>query len=359
MSNVATRSNLWKNIIRFVISFGIAFGIFWYLYGSDFPATLSRLSEVDYFWVFISLILGLVVVWLRAFRWKLLLIPTGHIPSVWLTLIALLLGYLANLVLPRFGEITRCISLRRTNDIPVTISFGTVVTERLLDVFCLLVITLITVLIEFDKLFEFFNSLFTEKLLSIKDILIPTILGFLVVFLLVILIWWKFQARIRTTFWWRRILTGVKQIWAGVTSIFRVSAQWQLWISTLLIWGIYLIMGYVIFFAFTFTTSLDWRAALGILVMGGLAMSTPVQGGLGAYHYLVSGLLTYYGIAKADGLFFAFLLHSAQTLMFVVFGLISLVLVLGFPKKSSAQKAFYALLVVKFLVNLWLYFIEN
>jgi uncharacterized membrane protein YbhN (UPF0104 family) len=100
----------------------------------------------------------------------------------------------------------------------------------------------------------------------------------------------------------------------------------------------YYLMTYVTFFAFGPTTNLDWQAGLSLLVMGGLAMSAPVQGGLGAYHYLVSALLIYYGITENDGLAFAFLLHTSQTLLIISLGLISLIVFWTNPSKPSTTR---------------------
>jgi len=334
MSDSSPKSRFLKNSLQFLVSFGVAFGIFWYLYGGNLPATIQRLSEVDYRWLSLSILLGIWGHWLRSYRWKLLLIPTGHNPSNWRALMALFLGYLANLALPRLGEVTRCLSLRKTDKIPVTISFGTVVTERLLDVLCLAVITLAAIFIEFEKLSEFFGKLFKEKLSGIEHLIVPLLLGSLGLMVLLVLIWWRFKDRIRKTFWWNKLRSGLRELWNGLSSISRVKQRWQLWGSTLLIWMVYFFMSYVVFFALDATSGLNWQAALSMLVMGGLAMSAPVQGGLGAYHYLVSALLIYYGVARNDGLFFAFVLHTSQTLLVIISGLVSLVLVFGIKKSA-------------------------
>jgi uncharacterized membrane protein YbhN (UPF0104 family) len=113
------------------------------------------------------------------------------------------------------------------------------------------------------------------------------------------------------------------QIWQGFISITRLSNPWAFWLSTLGIWIMYYFMSYVVFFAMEPTAHLGWQAGLALLVMGGLAMSAPVQGGIGAFHLLVAGLLVYYEVSREDGLSFAFLLHSSQMVMIILTGLVS------------------------------------
>src|SRR3546814_15420801 len=80
---------------------------------------ITDLRHANYFWVFMSLL----AVWLahvfRAIRWRMLIRPLGYRPKVSNTYHAVIIGYLANLALPRMGEVTRCGVLNRTDGIPV------------------------------------------------------------------------------------------------------------------------------------------------------------------------------------------------------------------------------------------------
>jgi hypothetical protein len=99
---------------------------------------------------------------------------------------------------------------------------------------------------------------------------------------------------------------------------------------------LYFLGGYVCLFALESTKHLGLSPALFLLVASGLGMSAPVQGGIGAYHLLVSQGLMLYGLSQEEGLTFATLLHSIQLIMVVVFGAISLVLL--FSGKSKTQQ---------------------
>ena len=68
------------------------------------------------------------------------------------------------------------------------------------------------------------------------------------------------------------------------------------------------------------TSGLSMGVGLSILVAAGLGMSAPVQGGVGAYHAFVSGVLVIYGIEATTGLFFATLLHTSQVILVLIVG---------------------------------------
>jgi hypothetical protein len=213
--------------------------------------------------------------------------------------------------------------LKRSDNIPVTSSLGTVVSERVLDVLSLLVITGITMVVEFDKLEEFFSSFFRDKLSSLYVNFQNLFFLAVGVVIVILLLWHLFKRRFHRSSWWHKMRSLGYQIWQGFISITRLSNPWAFWLSTLGIWIMYYFMSYVVFFAMEPTAHLGWQAGLALLVMGGLAMSAPVQGGIGAFHLLVAGLLVYYEVSREDGLSFAFLLHSSQMVMIILTGLVS------------------------------------
>src|SRR5690606_15182339 len=103
--------------------------------------------------------MSLLAVWVahvfRAIRWRMLIRPLGFRPKVSNTYHAVIIGYLANLALPRMGEITRCGILNRTDKVPVNSLIGTVITERLIDAFCLVLVTVLALLLKFDVISGF------------------------------------------------------------------------------------------------------------------------------------------------------------------------------------------------------------
>lgn len=325
-------------ILKVLVPLALALLLFWYLYKDAFSDTLQRLKYVNYSWVVLSLILGMLAHLVRSYRWKLLMEPTGNHPTVFRCLIALLIGYLVNLAIPRLGELSRCLVLKRVDNIPVTSSFGTVVSERVLDVLSLMAILGVTLVIEYDTLSEFFDSLFVEKLSGIYSNIQNGILFALMLLIALLIIWILFRKKFQQSIWWQKIISLARQTWLGFISITRLKNPWTFMLATLSIWVFYYFMSYVVLFAMEPTADLGWQAGLALLVMGGLGMSAPVQGGIGAFHLLVAGLLIYYGVTKEDGLSFAFLLHSTQLVLILVAGLISALVLLFVEKKSPVSK---------------------
>ena len=326
-----------KNFAAFkiLIPFGLAVFLFWYLYKDGFSDTLLRMREVKYEWVVLSMCIGVVSHLLRAYRWKLLLEATGHHPTLSRSLAALFIGYLVNLAVPRLGEVSRCLVLKRTDKIPVTSSLGTVVSERVLDVLSLLTIIGFTLLIEFDKLNEFFSDLFRSKLSGVFAGIQQNIWYLVIVAAMLVVVWLFVRKRILKSSGWQKVSTLGKQMLVGFMSITKLENKTGFWVSTLGIWFMYFLMSLVVFYSMEPTEHLGWQAGMALLVMGGIAMSAPVQGGIGAYHLLVSGLLIYYGVGKEEGLSFAFLLHSSQIVLIILTGLGSGLFILLLGRKST------------------------
>jgi uncharacterized membrane protein YbhN (UPF0104 family) len=109
-------------------------------------------------------------------------------------------------------------------------------------------------------------------------------------------------------------------------------------ISTIGIWVLYYLMSYVIFFSITETNELSFGAGLSILAAAGVAMAVPVQGGLGVYHYIITGVLVIYGIDNNTSAFFASLLHTSQLFSIVFFGGISVLISLLVLKKKTQNE---------------------
>ena len=187
---------------------------------------------------------------------------------------------------------------------------------------------------------QFFSTLITEKLssayLNLQNFILLGAGGGLVLLLL----WYIFGKRLRASAWGQKMRSLGYQTWLGFISITRLKNSWSFWLSTLSIWILYYFMSYVVFFAMEPTTHLGWQAGMALLVMGGLGMSAPVQGGIGAFHLLVAGLLIYYEVSREDGLSFAFLLHSSQMVLVLLTGLISsLVFMLNSRKQAELNQA--------------------
>jgi len=331
-----------KSVITYSISLAVAAGLLWYVYKDfAFDNLLAGLKKADYRWIVASLMLSLISHWLRAYRWNLLLKPLGyHQLKTWRSFLAVMVMYFANLLLPRMGEISRCGILNRTDGVSVTKALGSVVTERLIDLLFLAAFIVVALVVEADVLSTYLTEAFSQKLGGIDtgSTYLWAIVGALtflgVTGLMVLYFYWQ---QIKDWSVILKIRTVAKDLWAGMLSIRKVKERWALWSSSAAIWILYLFMSYVVFFALDATNHLDIWTGVSVLIMGGIGMSAPVQGGIGTYHILVSGILLVYGVPDNDGKLFAVLLHSSQTLFVIVMGLIALPLSLAIGRSKKHE----------------------
>lgn len=334
-----------KTVIQYSLSFVFALALLWYVFKDiDLYAMLGRLKDIDFTWVILSVVLSLLSHGARAYRWNLLIYTTGYKPSAGRTLLALMVGYFSNLLMPRMGEVSRCAVLKKTDDVPVTTSLGTVVAERIIDLFSLLLLLGITFLVEFNRLSSFFTGMFESKATQLGgSLLLVYIVGgiFLVLIIIAYVIATKYKERIRRNALYLKIRHFLRQMVAGLISIKNLDKQAPFWIATFVIWFMYYMMSYVVFFALPETSGLGIWAGMAILVMGGLGMAAPVQGGIGTFHAMVSGVLILYGIKEADGVLFATILHTSQTLFVLLFGGASLLISMLVSKRNSSENTAY------------------
>lgn len=301
--------------------------------GQDLNKMLSDLKRANFVWVFLSIIASLFAHVMRAYRWNLMIGSLGHgTPSMLNTFHAVIMGYLANLAFPRMGELARCSVINKSDKIPVIKLLGTVIAERMVDLLMLGIVFAMAILLEFKLLSGFLYKHVLIKLSGrIGDI---TLLIF--AFLLLVLIIIFFLILMKKKKWGisNRILKFFLGMKTGILSVKNLDNKAAFVFSSVFIWLLYGLSSYLCFFALSATSSLGPGAALSTLVFGSLAMIAPVQGGIGAFHWMVSEGLTIYGISKIDGLSYALLVHTTQTLIVLIIGSLSLIL---FLNKSTGK----------------------
>ncbi len=320
-----------KNVLKYTVSLLIAGGLMWYVFHDiDADALLAKLQEVRYGWVLVAATIFLVSYVTRAYRWNLLLKPLGYPQlTVLRTVTAVAIGYFANLLVPRLGEVSRCGVLKRLNDVPLTTGLGTVVAERLIDLVTLLLFTLVLFVAEFDRLSGFITGFASDKVDNAGQALFSVYLFGGILLLLVGLFWAVgriYGAQLKRSALFQKIRSFMRELARGVASISSIENKAGFWVSTVLLWTCYFLMSYVVFFALPETEDLTPWAGVAVLVMGSFGMAAPVQGGFGTFHALVSGVLVLYGVSESDGVLFATLVHGLQTLSFIVFGAVAFVL---------------------------------
>ena len=325
-----------KYILLLIITAALLFFAF---RGISIGKVFSEMIKANIFWASLSLILSVIALISRAYRWNLLLEPLGYSPKLKNTTAAVSIGYFANLAFPRLGEVTRCGTLSRAESIPFSSLLGTVVVERIVDVITLLICLALTAVIEFKRLGNFLTQNIIDPLLGkIKHFIASPIgmIATIVFFALIIFAVIYFKKRQKQKGKESAVAHFIKELITGLKAIANLKRPWLFIFHSVFIWVLYFLSAYVCFFALPATSGLGLGPALFILTLGGLGMSAPVQGGIGVYHLLVSQGLMLYGLSQQDGLAFATLLHSMQIVMIVVLGSISLFLLFLERKKQKA-----------------------
>lgn len=329
------------NILKYFLLFALSMFLMWYaLKGIDFQLVLKQLRNANYFWIFISLTIAATGYFSRAYRWKMQIDPTGHKAGFWSVYNAMMVGYLANLVLPRAGEVIRCSVLKRTDAIPVKVSLGTVITERVIDLVILLSLITLTFFVEFDRLHDFFLGFFNDKYDSFQQnsFLIYSIGGIMLLLTLVaVVLLIIYLNRLRQNVYFMKLVTFVRGVLDGVFSIIKLKNKGVFIFHTLFVWFTYYIMGYIAFYAIPATNGLGLNVALAVFVIGGLGMAAPVQGGIGIFHLMVQAALLLYGLSKESGMAYALIVHTSQTLLVVVMGGISFVMSMLKSRRQPAE----------------------
>ncbi len=322
------------NILKYLLFVGLAASLFYWVYkDQDFDELLRVIASADPVWIAASVVFSWVSHYFRALRWQIALQPSGwNIPSG-KGFLAVMIGYLANLIVPRLGEAVRCGTAKNITNVPFRYSFGAVIGERAVDLVFLISLIGFTVLVEFDRIGNFLvdKLAFTQEKM-VYLFLIIAVAGLLGAGILVLI--YRSRHRLAAFPFYHKLaefLIGLKE---GFTSVLKLNRR-QLVGYVLLsvgIWVLYYYMTYVLFFSLPETNNLSMLCGLTVLVMGGIGLVIPTPGGVGSYHLFVSYTLVSYGLTETVGKSFAFLMHSTQTLSIIVVGVLSFLITLSMAK---------------------------
>ncbi len=327
-----------KQGIQIASSLAIAVWIFWFLYKDiEIESLVAQIRSSNWFWIFFSLGISLFGFWLRGWRWSLLIneAETKHVTAN-RAFHALMVGYLANLLIPRAGEVARCGVLTRTNGISIGHVLGTVIVERSIDLVFLVGTIFLAFLIE--------NQLFLTLAAQLIDLdslghklldNLPIFLGGIALFLIFLLFLFK---RFRNHGLVNKIQSFARQLYSGIKSVASLKNPAGFWASSVLIWVIYFLTMYTVSLGIQSTANLTPGQVLLVMVMGSIGMIAPVQGGIGTFHALVAYILIQFGVSESDGKIFAAIIHGTQVILILVVGLISWIMMTRIPAWIKPDK---------------------
>ncbi len=328
-----------KKILQIIIFFSVGIGIFWLVYRKqDMNVLKNALLHADYFWIFISLILGLLSHISRAMRWNLLIYPMGYKPKVINSFFSVMIMYLSNMAVPRSGEIVRCGVLGKTENIPVSKLLGTVFIERITDFIMLFILLIIVLLTQMHVVIEILNNN-PELNANLNNLLskTPLLIGIFVFFVVLIFIMYRFRHKIKHIRLYKKIRELLKGFADGIKSILKMKRRLEFIAHSVFIWVMYFMMIYIVFKSFGFTENLGVLSGLTVFVMSAFGMVAPSPGGIGTWHFMVIQTLMIYGVSKSDAGAFAFASHESMTLMMIILGVLSIVLLPIINKRKNKK----------------------
>lgn len=342
---------LLPDILKMILFLGVGVLFIWLsikdLDNEDIQMIFSSMSLVNNprGWFFISLAIAAIVAAdvIRAARAKLLLNSIQYKPRFSMMFYSVMVCYLANLALPRLGEILRCSFLQRYENIPFQKTLGTVILERAVDVVCWFFLMVVALLLNNDLLSQLIvdqstqttlQEWFAQKGLSYVGNFLMYIMILIIILIVVII-------RVTRKWWQRRpalvkVANFFKGIWHGFVSIKDIPKPWHFVFWTVTMWICYYLGIYLFFQSLPFTQHIGPGAAFSVLVFGTIAFMIS-QGGLGAYPLITAGIVMLYGISYTQGLAAGWIGWILQTAVSLILGLISLVLTSFYERHDAAQ----------------------
>lgn len=329
-----------KRIVCYVAMLVLAAWLLWMSFkGIKWADFIAGFKSCRWGWIVASMVFGFLGFCFRAWRWRLMLRQLDTSASFYGAYEGLTIGNLANFALPRVGEIVRSgVAAKKTRgNLTFEGAIGTVVVERAWDLICLLIITLAFLVLAWDSFGYFIkNQIFTwESSASVNGWIYFIIIALAALALSGIAFY-----ILRKSLIGRKLKSFVKKLWEGASAAFKMKAKYKFLILTVLLWGSFVVTGRCTLMAFPTLSSLGWIDALFLMITGSLGWAVPVQGGLGAYHFIVSlAMVQMYAVEKSEAMVFATISHESQAVIMILCGALSLIsFSLMKKKKKYADK---------------------
>ncbi len=311
-----------KKVLKILIPLALGGLLVWYSLSEISLVTLKTyFKEANYGWILLGLFFGLLSHISRAYRWKFMLEPLGFKPKFTNSILAVFIGYLVNLALPRAGEISRATVMKNYEGIPFEKGFGTIVAERIADLIMMLLIITITLFVQFDFIYDILTKNFNpSKIIIALSILI---VGFFIFSSFVKKATSGFLLKIKIFF------TGLIE---GLTSIFKMKSKWYFIFHTVFIWVMYIAMFWATIPAIS-GLNVPFGGILIGFIAGGFSIAA-TNGGVGLYPVAVASALALFGIDKVTGNAFGWIMWTSQTAMIIIFGGLAFLLLPVFNKNN-------------------------
>ena len=301
-----------KKAIKIGIPLLLAIFFGWYTF-SKLPVEefVPYFKNANYSWIALGVFCGILSHLSRAYRWKFMLDPLGFKPKLPNSIMAVFIAYLANFGIPRSGEVLRAAVFANYEDVPFEKGFGTIVAERIADMLVMVGIITITLFLEFEFIYQFFQEKFNPKTILFGAIGM-LILG--VVFLVFIK-----RSNLKIAVKIKEFVNGLIE---GVLSIFKMKKKWAFIFHTLFIWAMYVLMFYFTSFAVEELQGIPFAAVL----IGFIAASFTIaatNGGIFVYPLAIGAAFSLFAIPETPSVAFGWIVWTSQTLLIIIIGSLS------------------------------------
>jgi uncharacterized protein (TIRG00374 family) len=295
----------------------IALGVYLtlYTYHKFSPQQLLEIKgyfqHADYKYIVLALLIAIIGNMSRAFRWKYSLDHLGYPTTFATNYMAINICYLLNLTVPKSGEISRAVILKKYNNIPFDKGFGTIVAERIVDLLVLLVFIFTAFILQFSVVKSFILDKIPVEKVWIAGLLF--MLGTLAIGLLF---------RFSKSKWIEKIKHKLAGLREGISTLLYMKNKGWYVLHTLFIWSSYVLMFYVTLFALPQTSVISFGAVVTAFVVGSIAIAF-TNSGFGSYPFMIAKILAMYGISETAGNAFGWIVWSSQMFLVVLLGLLS------------------------------------
>ncbi|MBE6215957.1 MAG: flippase-like domain-containing protein [Bacteroidales bacterium] len=310
-----------KKIFRYILSASLAVVLLWFSFRDvEWADFWESLKACRWEFIVLSMLAGTFAFFLRALRWRQLLLPIDPETSLITTFNGVNIGNISNFVFPRIGEFVRCGVITRRTTVTYDKVLGTVVLERGWELLVMLMMLAVVVVAGFRRFGTFFiDQIWMPMSRKFNMWWVMTIVLALTAGMLY-LIWRYRESNAFCGKVWG-IFRGLAQ---GFSSCLHMERKWMFFAYTAFIWLTYWFMSACTVWAAPFLSGLDLVDALFLSLAGGLGFAVPVPGGIGAFHFIISlALSTIYGVPMETGIIYATISHTSQAITQIFCGLCS------------------------------------
>jgi uncharacterized protein (TIRG00374 family) len=315
-----------KSVIKYTLStFLTLFFLYLAFRGTDFDKLWEILRGANYWWALAMFPLLLLSHYVRAWRWAYFLYPVKSDLKLRNLFSATMVGYMLNNLLPRAGELVRPYAINKLEGVSRSTAFGTVLMERIFDVASFVLVVALIPLVYSGPLAETFPWLEeTGMWISIATIATLAMFTFLMMRR-------DFVERLLAKLT-KRLSARTAQTVEHITHSFldgflflRNARHYvQIIIMSIVIWGLYIVMMYLPFYAFGLVDryGLDLGSALVVHAISSIGFVMPTPGATGPYHYFAIQTLTQlYHVDQEVARSYATLTHAIGFIGVIIIGL--------------------------------------